>query len=66
MEIWKLEDEISDYPSDYKLLVEFSDGIVTITNEADGVPITTFEMSIAEAIKLGELAKKFKEATREK
>jgi hypothetical protein len=62
--MWKLEKEISDYPDDYKLFVEFSGTSVEFTNETDGQKLITFMLSVDEAIKAGELAKKFKEATR--
>lgn len=62
--MWKLEQEISQYPDDYKLFVEFSGTSVEFTNEADGQKLVTFMMSVDELIMAGELAKKFKEATR--
>lgn len=63
--MWKMEAEISDYPSDYKLMVEFSDQSVTFENEADGQRVVRFDLSLDELIKAGELARKFKRAINE-
>lgn len=60
-----MEYEISDYPNDYNLIVQFSGTNVTFSNEAVGMINLRYEMSVDELIKAGELAKKYKEATYE-
>jgi len=59
-----MEHEISDHPKDYELKVEFSGTNVTFSNECVGMVNLRYEMSVDELIKAGELAKKFKEASR--
>jgi hypothetical protein len=62
---WTLSENISSYPDDYTLTVEFSGTNVTFSNESLGMITLRYEMSVDELIKAGELAKKFKEASHE-
>jgi hypothetical protein len=66
MIMWKLETEISEWPEDYKLFLNFSGMACEFINEVNGQKILNFELSIDELIKAGEWAKKFKEATHAK
>ena len=61
--MWKIDTEISDYPSDYKLRLEFSGMVASFYNEVPGEKIISFDISVDELIRAGEWAKKFKEAT---